>query len=62
MSLDGHIVLIAGAGQGIHRAYVLVFASKGADLVLLDKNPESLDNVTHEAASVIAFLASDKGC
>jgi len=48
MLLDGHIALITGAGQGIGKACASVFASKGADLVLLDKNPETLDEVTYE--------------
>jgi len=52
MSLNGHIALITGAGQGIGRACTLVFASKGADLVLVDKNPESLGNVAREAAEM----------
>lgn len=50
MSLDGHIALITGAGQGIGRACATIFASKGADLVLLDKNPETLSKVAHEVA------------
>ena len=50
MTLNGHRALITGAGQGIGRACALVFASKGADLVLLDKNPDTLRNVAHEVA------------
>jgi len=50
MSLDGHIALITGAGQGIGRACAVIFASKGADLVLVDKNPETLIKVTNEVA------------
>lgn len=42
MTLSGHRALITGAGQGIGRACAEVFASRGADLVLLDKNPETL--------------------
>lgn len=48
MSLDGHIALITGAGQGIGKACASVFASKGADLILFDKNPETLGEVTYE--------------
>ena len=48
MSLDGHIALITGAGQGIGKACAFAFASKGADLIVLDKNPEALGEVTHE--------------
>ena len=42
MGLDGHLALITGAGQGIGRSCAEVFARKGADLILLDKNPETL--------------------
>jgi len=43
MNLAGHKALITGAGQGIGRACAEVFASRGADLVLLDKNSETLN-------------------
>ena len=42
MDLSGHLALITGAGQGIGRACAEVFALKGADLILFDKNPETL--------------------
>ena len=42
MDLSGHLALITGAGQGIGGACAEVFALKGADLILLDKNPEML--------------------
>lgn len=45
MNLQGHTALITGAGQGIGRACAEVFAEKGADLLLLEKNPETLENV-----------------
>ena len=50
MFIDGHIALITGAGQGIGRASAVIFASKGADLVLLDKNPETLTTISDEVA------------
>jgi hypothetical protein len=45
MNLHGHRALITGAGQGIGRACAEVFASREADLVLLDKNAETLEEV-----------------
>jgi 3-oxoacyl-[acyl-carrier protein] reductase len=45
MELSGHLALITGAGQGIGRACAEVFASKGADLVLLDKNSDTLSEL-----------------
>lgn len=59
MSLDGHIALITGAGQGIGRACATIFASKGADLVLLDKNPETLSKVAHEVARMGRKVMND---
>lgn len=44
MDLSGHRALITGAGQGIGRACAEVFALKGADLILFDKNPETLSD------------------
>ena len=52
MDLSGHLALITGAGQGIGRACADVFALKGADLILFDKNPETLS----EAAARITRL------
>jgi NAD(P)-dependent dehydrogenase (short-subunit alcohol dehydrogenase family) len=46
MRLKGHIALITGAGQGIGRACAEVFAREGADLILLDKNGETLSQVS----------------
>jgi NAD(P)-dependent dehydrogenase (short-subunit alcohol dehydrogenase family) len=48
MNLKGRTALITGAGQGIGRACAEVFASRGADLVLLDKNPDTLPAVCKE--------------
>ncbi len=42
MSLKGHRALITGAGQGIGRACAEIFAERGAELVLLDKNADTL--------------------
>ena len=50
MDLTGHRALVTGAGQGIGRACAEVFASRGADLVLLDKNSETLDQVADKVA------------
>ncbi|MEJ2724844.1 MAG: SDR family NAD(P)-dependent oxidoreductase [Deltaproteobacteria bacterium] len=49
MKLQGHRALITGAGQGIGRACAEVFASRGSDLVLLDKNAETLEEVVKAA-------------
>jgi 3-oxoacyl-[acyl-carrier protein] reductase len=54
MDLSGHTALITGAGQGIGRACAEVFAQRGADLVLLDKNRKTLP--------AVAQALADKGC
>jgi 3-oxoacyl-[acyl-carrier protein] reductase len=52
MELNGHTALITGAGQGIGRACAEVFASRGADLVLIEKNPETLPVVAEKVAGM----------
>ena len=52
MGLDGHLALITGAGQGIGRSCAEVFARKGADLILLDKNPETLAGTADKIATM----------
>jgi 3-oxoacyl-[acyl-carrier protein] reductase len=52
MDLHGHKALITGAGQGIGRACAEVFALRGAGLVLLDKNAETLDQVVEKVAKM----------
>jgi 3-oxoacyl-[acyl-carrier protein] reductase len=51
MSLSGHTAFITGAGQGIGKACALTFASRGANLVLIDKNQESLTKVASEVSN-----------
>ena len=48
MNLEGRTAFITGAGQGIGRACAEVFASRGANLILLDKNPATLPQVCRE--------------
>jgi 3-oxoacyl-[acyl-carrier protein] reductase len=48
MSLSGHTAVISGAGQGIGRACAELFAERGDHLVLLDKNAETLMQVSEK--------------
>ena len=41
--MEGKAAMITGAGQGIGRKVALKFASRGAALVLTDKNASALD-------------------
>ena len=42
MDVRGKSILVTGAGRGIGRSLALHFAAKGAQLALLDSNPEDL--------------------
>lgn len=60
MKLRGHTALITGAGQGIGRACAEVFASQGANIVLFDRNAETLDevkkNITKTGSQVTSHI------
>ena len=45
MDLMGHRALITGAGQGIGKACAMVFARRGTELVLMDRNVDTLQAV-----------------
>lgn len=39
--LDGRVAIVTGGGQGIGRGVALVLAREGADIVVVDMNPET---------------------
>jgi NADP-dependent 3-hydroxy acid dehydrogenase YdfG len=51
-TLEGRVALVTGAGSGIGRATALALAAAGADIVLLGRRPELLE----ETAASIAGL------
>jgi 3-oxoacyl-[acyl-carrier protein] reductase len=62
MRLNSHTALITGAGQGIGRACAEVFAERGADLVLLDKNAATLTvvaKITEQLGAKVTALVVD---
>ncbi len=46
--LDGKICLVSGAGQGLGRSVSLEMAAEGAVVVLLERNPETVESVAGE--------------
>jgi NAD(P)-dependent dehydrogenase (short-subunit alcohol dehydrogenase family) len=46
--LDGKVCLVTGAGQGLGRSISLEMAAEGAEVVLLDRNGETLNGVASE--------------
>ena len=51
-SLRGKTAVITGAGSGIGAAIARLFASEGADLALLDLDPEQADRVATECTAL----------
>jgi 3-oxoacyl-[acyl-carrier protein] reductase len=62
MRLEHRRALITGAGQGIGRACAKIFADRGADLVLVDRDPDSLEvavKVAMDRGSKVTALTLD---
>ncbi|HNB27419.1 MAG TPA: SDR family NAD(P)-dependent oxidoreductase [Alphaproteobacteria bacterium] len=49
--LAGQVCVVSGAGQGLGRAIVLEMAAEGAKVVLLERNPATLQTVAGEVAA-----------
>ncbi|KAK2460883.1 hypothetical protein APHAL10511_007353 [Amanita phalloides] len=50
LSFKGHTVVVTGAGGGLGKAYALLFASRGANLVVNDFNGAAAQKVVDEIA------------
>lgn len=48
LSFKGHTVVVTGAGGGLGKAYSLLFASRGANVVVNDFNAEAAQRVVEE--------------
>ena len=47
-NLEGHLAVVTGGGQGLGRGMALSLASAGADVAILDLNPETAQSVAGE--------------
>ena len=47
-SVEGHVVLITGAGSGIGRATAHLFADHGSCVAVTDIDPERVESVVEE--------------
>ncbi|KAF9223871.1 NAD(P)-binding protein [Gyrodon lividus] len=52
LSFEGHTVVVTGAGGGLGRAYSLLFAERGANIVVNDFNGEAAQKVVDEIKQV----------
>ncbi|KAI5633991.1 enoyl-(Acyl carrier protein) reductase domain-containing protein [Phthorimaea operculella] len=52
MSFENKVVLVTGAGSGIGEATAILFAKKGANVAMVDKNEERLDTVASRVATI----------
>jgi len=50
-SLAGKVAAVTGAGRGMGRAIALAFADEGADVAILDRDPDNLEAVAYEIAA-----------
>lgn len=52
LSLQGRTALVTGAGQGIGQAFALALAEAGADVAIVDINPDSARAVAAQVAAL----------
>jgi 3-oxoacyl-[acyl-carrier protein] reductase len=50
--LDGRVAIVTGAGRGIGRGIALGFAREGADLSIVDRDPDAAAKVRDECAEL----------
>jgi len=56
LSFKGHTVNVTGAGGGLDRTYSLLFASRGANVVVNDFNATAAQKVVDEGSHNSAWL------
>lgn len=70
MDFDNKVVLVTGASSGIGEAAAILFAARGARLVLVGRNIANLQKVADVCAKphsrmpvvIVADLSTDEGC
>jgi len=50
--LSGRVALVTGAGRGIGKAIALAFASEGADVVVVARTPNDIEDTAHEIVNL----------
>jgi NAD(P)-dependent dehydrogenase (short-subunit alcohol dehydrogenase family) len=51
-TLDGKVAIVTGAGRGIGRGIALAFAKAGADIAVVEKDPETAAQTAHEVRAL----------
>ena len=59
--LDGRVVIVTGAGQGLGRAYAVEVAGRGASVVVNDVDPRLADEVADEITDSGGTAVAAKG-
>ncbi len=59
---DGKTVIITGAGQGLGRAYALMYSRLGANVVVNDLNANAANSVVEEITKGTCMLIGMEDC
>ena len=56
--MDGRVALLAGAGRGIGAASALALAEAGADVVVMARTTDQIEDVAAIACCVLPLIAT----
>ena len=57
--LDGKVAIVTGGGTGIGKAITVLFAKEGADVVIIGRRQEVLEEACKLNPSKITYVAGD---